>query len=156
MAATACRVTAVEREPRCPEWARRNSRFARAGLLEYDWDVTPTLPGRFCVVVSNPPYIPAGEIPRDRRCAAAARPPRSTVVARAGMRHPIAVMERCGCCGPRGIPRRRARGVPVNRGAGSQPAQRGVHVHPRPDRPPRATTARVPDAHPDDKLRSCS
>lgn len=62
----ASRVTAVEREPAALEWTRRNLAGSRVRLLESDYrDVTVESAGRFCVVVTNPPYVPDGEIPED-------------------------------------------------------------------------------------------
>ncbi|MDO4918588.1 peptide chain release factor N(5)-glutamine methyltransferase [Kocuria sp.] len=62
----ACRVTAVEREPAALAWTRHNLAGSPVRLLECDYrDVTPQNAGRFCVVVTNPPYVPENEVPED-------------------------------------------------------------------------------------------
>ncbi|RKQ36666.1 peptide chain release factor N(5)-glutamine methyltransferase [Kocuria tytonis] len=62
----ACRVSAVEREAAALPWSRRNLRGSAVRLLECDYrDVAPETAGRFCVVVTNPPYVPSGEVPED-------------------------------------------------------------------------------------------
>lgn len=63
------RVFAVENSPRAFMWARQNlretgvdnARFVFADLA----DALPELDGTVDVVISNPPYIPLGAIPRD-------------------------------------------------------------------------------------------
>ncbi len=62
-------VVGVERNPAALEWARRNAAALalpnariRAGDLA---DALPELDGTVDVVISNPPYIPDGMIPRD-------------------------------------------------------------------------------------------
>jgi len=67
-------VVAVENSPRAFTWARQNARqlaganlqlvFADVAQLPVELDGAP-LDGSFDVVVSNPPYIPLGAIPRD-------------------------------------------------------------------------------------------
>jgi release factor glutamine methyltransferase len=67
-------VVAVENSPRAFTWARQNARqladanlllvFADLAELPAELDGAP-LDGSFDVVVSNPPYIPLGAIPRD-------------------------------------------------------------------------------------------
>lgn len=65
-------VVAVENSPRAFIWARENAtaidapnlRLVFADLAEAA-DVLPDLVGTLDVVVSNPPYIPVGAIPRD-------------------------------------------------------------------------------------------
>jgi len=67
-------VVAVENSPRAFTWARQNARqlaganlqlvFADLAQLPAELDGAP-LDGSFDVVVSNPPYIPLGAIPRD-------------------------------------------------------------------------------------------
>ena len=63
------RVHAVENSPRAFIWAKRN--FAEVGaenarLVFVDLaDALPELDGSVDVVISNPPYIPLGAIPRD-------------------------------------------------------------------------------------------
>ena len=65
----AATVIGVERNPAALAWAQRNA--ARLGLpnariAEGDLaDALPELDGRVDVVISNPPYIPDGMIPRD-------------------------------------------------------------------------------------------
>lgn len=67
-------IVAVEKSPRAFIWARQNARelagsnlrlvFADLAELPAELDGSP-LDGSFDVVVSNPPYIPLGAIPRD-------------------------------------------------------------------------------------------
>jgi release factor glutamine methyltransferase len=67
-------IVAVENSPRAFLWARQNARelagpnlrliFADLAELPTELDRAP-LDGTFDVVVSNPPYIPLGAIPRD-------------------------------------------------------------------------------------------
>jgi release factor glutamine methyltransferase len=63
------RVVAVENSPRAFIWARQNAREIGAENLRLVFadlaDAVPELDGTFDVVVSNPPYIPLGAIPRD-------------------------------------------------------------------------------------------
>jgi release factor glutamine methyltransferase len=62
-------VVAVENSPRAFIWARQNAREVGATNLRLVFadlaDAVPELDGTFDVVVSNPPYIPLGAIPRD-------------------------------------------------------------------------------------------
>jgi release factor glutamine methyltransferase len=62
-------VHAVENSPRAFIWARENVRAVGASNLRLVFadlaDALPDLDGTLDVVVSNPPYIPAGAIPRD-------------------------------------------------------------------------------------------
>jgi release factor glutamine methyltransferase len=62
-------VVAVENSPRAFIWARENARALGAPNLRLVFgdlgDALPDLDGELDVVVSNPPYIPAGAIPRD-------------------------------------------------------------------------------------------
>jgi len=62
-------VHAVENSPRAFIWARENVRAIGAPNLRLVFadlaDALPDLDGTLDVVVSNPPYIPAGAIPRD-------------------------------------------------------------------------------------------
>lgn len=62
-------VYAVENSPRAFIWARENARAVGAGNLRLVFadlaDALPELDGTLDVVVSNPPYIPLGAIPRD-------------------------------------------------------------------------------------------
>ena len=62
-------VVAVENSPRAFIWARQNVREVGATNLRLVFadlaDAVPELDGTFDVVVSNPPYIPVGAIPRD-------------------------------------------------------------------------------------------
>jgi release factor glutamine methyltransferase len=61
-------VHAVELSPEAAVWTRRNieSTGARVELTVGDLaDALPQLDGRVAVVVSNPPYIPVGMVPRD-------------------------------------------------------------------------------------------
>jgi release factor glutamine methyltransferase len=62
-------VHAVENSPRAFIWARENVRAVGAPNLRLVFadlaDALPDLDGQLDVVVSNPPYIPAGAIPRD-------------------------------------------------------------------------------------------
>lgn len=63
------RVWAVEKSPEALAWAERNveeSGATNLTLVPGDLaDALTDLDGRVAVVVSNPPYVPAGEIPRD-------------------------------------------------------------------------------------------
>jgi release factor glutamine methyltransferase len=62
-------VHAVENSPRAFIWARENARAVGADNLRLVFadlaDALPELDGTLDVVVSNPPYIPLGAIPRD-------------------------------------------------------------------------------------------
>jgi release factor glutamine methyltransferase len=62
-------VHAVENSPRAFIWARENARAIGAPNLRLVFadlaDALPDLDGTLDVVVSNPPYIPVGAIPRD-------------------------------------------------------------------------------------------
>lgn len=62
-------VHAVENSPRAFIWARENVRTVGAPNLRLVFadlaDALPDLDGALDVVVSNPPYIPVGAIPRD-------------------------------------------------------------------------------------------
>lgn len=62
-------VVAVENSPRAFIWARENARLVGAPNLRLVFDdlhdALPDLDGTLDVVVSNPPYIPLGAIPRD-------------------------------------------------------------------------------------------
>jgi release factor glutamine methyltransferase len=63
------RVWAVENSPEAFPWTRRNVDEVGAPNLELVFGDLATalrdLDGRAAVVISNPPYVPAGEIPRD-------------------------------------------------------------------------------------------
>lgn len=63
------RVWAVEKSPEAVRWTRRNIDESRAGnltLVEGDLALAlPELEGRVAVLVSNPPYVPAAEVPVD-------------------------------------------------------------------------------------------
>ncbi len=63
------RVWAVENSPEAFPWTRRNVDEVGAENLELVFGDLATalaeLEGRVAVVISNPPYVPAGEIPRD-------------------------------------------------------------------------------------------
>jgi release factor glutamine methyltransferase len=63
------RVWAVENSPAAFPWTRRNADEVGAPNLELVFGdlavALPELDGRVAVVASNPPYIPAGAIPRD-------------------------------------------------------------------------------------------
>jgi release factor glutamine methyltransferase len=63
------RVWAVENSPEAYPWTRRNADEVGAPNLQLVFDdlatALPQLDGRAAVVISNPPYVPAGEIPRD-------------------------------------------------------------------------------------------
>jgi release factor glutamine methyltransferase len=63
------RVWAVENSPEAFPWTRRNVDEVGAPNLELVFgdlaDAVPELDGRAAVIASNPPYIPAGAIPRD-------------------------------------------------------------------------------------------
>jgi len=65
----AATVVGVERNPAALVWAERNAvalALPNARIVEGDLaDALPDLDGRVDVVVSNPPYIPDGMIPRD-------------------------------------------------------------------------------------------
>ncbi len=62
-------VVAVENSPRAFVWARQNARELAASNLRLVFadltDAVPELDGTVDVVVSNPPYIPLGAVPRD-------------------------------------------------------------------------------------------
>lgn len=62
-------VVAVENSPRAFVWTRQNARDVAAPNLRLVFadlaDAVPELDGTVDVVVSNPPYIPLGAIPRD-------------------------------------------------------------------------------------------
>ncbi|MFD4420360.1 peptide chain release factor N(5)-glutamine methyltransferase [Agromyces sp. NPDC058484] len=63
------RVWAVENSPEAFPWTRRNVEEVDAPNLELVFDdlanALPALDGRAAVVISNPPYVPAGEVPAD-------------------------------------------------------------------------------------------
>lgn len=63
------RVWAVENSPEAFEWTRRNVEEVAAPNLQLVFGDLATaladLDGRAAVVISNPPYVPADEIPRD-------------------------------------------------------------------------------------------
>ncbi len=62
------RVYAVELSPEAAVWTRRNIESTGANVTLVIGDMTDALPeldGTVSVVVSNPPYIPTGMIPRD-------------------------------------------------------------------------------------------
>ena len=63
------RVWAVENSPEAFPWTRRNVDEVAAENLELVFGDLATalaeLEGRVAVVISNPPYVPAGEIPRE-------------------------------------------------------------------------------------------
>ena len=63
------RVWAVENSPEAFPWTRRNVDEVGAENLELVFGdlatALPELDGRVAVVISNPPYVPAGEIPVD-------------------------------------------------------------------------------------------
>ncbi|RNB45745.1 peptide chain release factor N(5)-glutamine methyltransferase [Agromyces tardus] len=63
------RVWAVENSPEAFAWTRRNVAAVAAPNLQLVFgdlaDALPELDGRAAVVISNPPYIPLGAIPRD-------------------------------------------------------------------------------------------
>jgi release factor glutamine methyltransferase len=65
----AATVLGVERNPAALAWAQRNAEqlaLPNARIIEGDLaDALPDLDGRVDVVISNPPYIPDGMIPRD-------------------------------------------------------------------------------------------
>ena len=62
----ATRVDAVELEESAWQWARRNLKGTRVNLLREDFArFAPPHAGQYCVVVSNPPYVPPEEVPRD-------------------------------------------------------------------------------------------
>jgi len=62
-------IVAVENSPRAFVWARENARAVGARNLRLVFadlgEALPELDGTLDVVVSNPPYIPIGAIPRD-------------------------------------------------------------------------------------------
>ncbi|WP_448811972.1 peptide chain release factor N(5)-glutamine methyltransferase [Agromyces bauzanensis] len=63
------RVWAVENSPEAFAWTRRNADEVGAPNLELVFGdlatALPELDGRVAVVVSNPPYVPAADLPRD-------------------------------------------------------------------------------------------
>ncbi|WP_350350011.1 peptide chain release factor N(5)-glutamine methyltransferase [Agromyces sp. G08B096] len=63
------RVWAVEKSPDAFPWTRRNVEESGADNLTLVFgdlaDALPELDGRVAVVVSNPPYVPAAELPAD-------------------------------------------------------------------------------------------
>ena len=123
------RVVAVELDPLAIAWARRNvERTGRAvELVEGDaTTVLPELDARVDVVVSNPPYIPTGMVPRTRRCATTTRTWRSSAGRRTDCAFPWPL--RAGplrCCG-RGPVRHGARGHPRGRACRSGSGSTGV------------------------------
>lgn len=66
---SSARVYGVERSPQAHEWAKRNAAMIAFGNFELVLGdlatALPELDGTVSVVVSNPPYIPIGAIPRD-------------------------------------------------------------------------------------------
>ncbi len=62
-------IVAVENSPRAFIWAKQNLRESGADNLRLVFadlaEAVPELDGTFDVVISNPPYIPDGAIPRD-------------------------------------------------------------------------------------------
>ena len=91
---TACRVTAVEREPAALEWTRRNLDGTSVRLLDADFrDITEESAGQFCVVVSNPPYVPDREVPEDPEVRDYDPPTALYGGDEAGMRVPRAAMD---------------------------------------------------------------
>ncbi len=67
------RVWAVENSPEAFPWTRRNVDEVGAPNLELVFGdlatALPELDGRAAVVISNPPYVPAAELPRDPEVA---------------------------------------------------------------------------------------
>lgn len=60
------RVSAVEKEAEAFGWAQRNLRGSKVTLTQADFrDYLPEEAGTFCVVVTNPPYVPPEEIPAE-------------------------------------------------------------------------------------------
>ncbi|MEO8262497.1 MAG: peptide chain release factor N(5)-glutamine methyltransferase [Pseudolysinimonas sp.] len=63
------RIVAVENSPRAFPWTKQNARDVGADNLRLVFadlaDAVPELDGTVDVVVSNPPYIPLGAVPRD-------------------------------------------------------------------------------------------
>lgn len=58
------RVSAVEKEDQAFAWAQQNLRGSKVTLTQADFrDYSPENAGTFCVVVTNPPYVPPEEIP---------------------------------------------------------------------------------------------
>lgn len=60
------RVVAVEKEEAALEWAARNLRGSTVDLVHADYrSFDPETAGTFCVVVTNPPYVPPEDVPSD-------------------------------------------------------------------------------------------
>lgn len=69
------RVFAVEKEDAAVEWAQQNLRGSKVTLTQADYrEYDPENAGTFCVVVSNPPYVPPRTFPRIPRSGTTIRP----------------------------------------------------------------------------------
>lgn len=89
----AAEVHAVELDPAAAPWLRHNARRHRFTAHIEDMDgCLPELDGRAEVVVSNPPYIPIGSVPRDPEVARF-DPPMALYSGADGLDH-IALVER--------------------------------------------------------------
>ncbi len=55
-------VAAADISPQALFWARKNAARSRSAIEFYEGDLFAPVPGRFDLIVSNPPYIPTGDL----------------------------------------------------------------------------------------------